>query len=135
MKTVADSERRRWILEIAIFQWCVLSPKKGTAVAGATAGVYKTFLSGATRFLLVTKEMGLYLYENGRTLSCLKQKKRSFSGNAFLLYRLIKNFSVFLIKFLKSSVFDFLTDLRHHFIIEPKIMKNAKAHSKALVRF
>ena len=134
MKTVADSERRRWVLEIAIFQWCVLSPKKGTAVAGATAGVYETFLSGTTRFLLVTKEMGLYLYEKGRIIP-VHTKKRSLSGSAFLLYRFIKDFSVFLIKFLKSSVFDFFADFRHHFIIEPKVMENAKTHSKAFVRF
>ena len=91
MKTVADSERRRWILEIAIFQWCVLSPKKGTAVAGATAGVYETFLSGATRFLLVTKEMGLYLYENGRIIP-VHTKKRSLSGSAFFVISVCQEF-------------------------------------------
>ena len=57
------------------------------------------------------------------------------SGALFLLYLFIKNFFVFLIEFLEGSVFDFFAHFCHHFVIEPKIMENAKAHSKALVRF
>ena len=52
-----------------------------------------------------------------------------------MLYRLIQNFSVFLIEFLEGSVFNFLAHLCHHFVIKPKVVKNAKTHSKALVRF
>ena len=58
-----------------------------------------------------------------------------FLQKDLLSHLFIQNFSVFLIKFLKGSVFDFLTYFRHHFVIEPKVMENAKPHSKTLVRF
>jgi len=58
-----------------------------------------------------------------------------FLQKDLLSHLFIQNLSVFLIEFFEGSVFNFLADFRHHFVIEPKIMENAKAHSKAFVRF
>ena len=58
-----------------------------------------------------------------------------FLQKDLLSHLFIQNLSVFMIEFLEGSVFDFFADFRHHFVIKPKVMENAKAHSKAFVRF
>ena len=48
------------------------------ATSGSNAGVYKLFFQAEARFLLVTKEMGLYLYEAGRIISAPTANEQIF---------------------------------------------------------